>query len=116
MAEVKKILAQVAPTSGVGNYFATVPDAKAWVISTVIICNGGSASTFRLHAVYAGDGSAAQKNRLYYDTAIPANDTFTLTLGITLSNADQLYCDVGSNNFSINVFGVEIDQTNVYLP
>jgi hypothetical protein len=116
MAEVKKILAQVAPVSGVGNYFATVPDSKAWIVSTVVICNGGAASTIRINAVNADDGLAAQKNRLYYDTVFPENETLPVTIGITLSNGDQLYCDVGSNNFAISVFGVEIDQTNVYSP
>lgn len=114
MAEIYKILAQVAPAAGIGNYFATVPNSKAWVISTVVVCNTGAATTFRLNAVYAGNGAAYQYNTLYYDTAIAANTTLNITIGITLSNADQLYCYSAAGTLAFSVFGVQKDQTNVY--
>ena len=72
------------------------------------LCNrGGTATTFRLSVAAAGAADAT-KQYLYYDVSLPANDTFTATVGITLATTDVLRAYAGSANVSVNAFGVEV--------
>lgn len=110
-----KILGQSNPVAVTGTIIYTVPDSKATVVSSLVVCNRGVAGSFRIYVTYAGN-IPGLKDYLYYDVAIAANDTFTATLGITLSNADYISVYSSTANFSFSVFGVEKDQANVYAP
>ena len=103
-----KVLGQSAPAATTATNIYTVPASTETVISTIIIANrAASAGTFRLSV--RPDG-ATQTDAMYcaYDVPIAANDSTTLTLGITLDAADviTLYCS--SADMSVNVFGTEI--------
>ena len=108
MANAYKVLAQSAPAATTATDVYTVAASTEAVISTMIIANrAASAGTYRISV--RPDG-AAQSNLHYiaYDVPVAANDSTTLTLGITLNAADviTLYCS--SADMSINVFGTEI--------
>jgi hypothetical protein len=108
MANAYKVLAQSAPSATTATDVYTVPAATETVISTVIIANrAASAGTFRL-SVRPNGGT--QTNAMYcaYDVPVAANDSTTLTLGLTLDATDviTLYCS--SADMSVNVFGTEI--------
>ena len=45
---------------------------------------------------------------LYYDTAIPANDTFVATIGLTLGAADVIRVYATLATLTFQVHGVEI--------
>lgn len=108
MANAYKVLAQSAPSATTATDVYTVPSATETVISTVIIANrAGTAGTFRLSIRPNG---AAQTNAMYlaYDVPIAANDSTTLTLGLTMDAADVLTAYVSSGDMSVNVFGTEI--------
>ena len=78
------------------------------MISTIIIANrAATAGSFRLSVRPNG---ASQTNAMYcaYDVPIAANDSTTLTLGITMDAADVLTAYCSSADMSINVFGTEI--------
>lgn len=107
MADTIKVLAQSALSATTLTDVYTVPGATTTVVSSVTICNRGTATTFRLSVAIAG-GADANAQYLYYDLAIPANDTFALTLGVSLGAADVLRAYAGSANVSVNVFGVEL--------
>jgi hypothetical protein len=47
-------------------------------------------------------------NFLAYDTAIPANDSVIMTLGITLSGSCQIVVSGSTTDVSFNAFGSEI--------
>lgn len=114
--EIKKILGQSNPSATTGTIVYTVPDSKGAVISSIVVCNqAATAGTFRVYVTY-GAGAPVAKDYLYYDVAIPANDTFSAVLGITLSNADFISVYASSVNMSFNIFGAEFDQTNVFAP
>ena len=114
--EIKKILGQSNPSATTGTIVYTVPDLKGAVVSSIVVCNqAGTAGSFRVYVTY-GAAAPTQKDYLYYDVAIPANDTFSAVLGITLSNEDFISVYASSATMSFNVFGVEFDQTNVYAP
>lgn len=109
MANAYKVLAQSDPTAETATDVYTVPAATEAVLSTVIIANrAATANTFRLSI--RPDGAAqADEHYIAYDVPIAANDSTTLTLGITLDAADVLTVYTGASaDISVNVFGTEI--------
>ncbi len=103
-----KVLAQSAPAATTATNVYTVPPTTETVISTIVIANrAAAAGTFRLSVRPNG---ASQTNAMYcaYDVPIAANDSTTLTLGITMDAADVLTAYCSSADMSINVFGTEI--------
>ena len=108
MANAYKVLAQSAPSATTATDVYTVPAATETVISTVIIANrAASAGTFRL-SVRPNGGTQTDAMYCAYDVPVAANDSTTLTLGLTLDATDviTLYCS--SADMSVNVFGTEI--------
>jgi len=104
-----KTLGQVDLTTTNLTAVYTVPSATEAVLSTVILANRtGSATTFRI-AVRPDGASIANSHYLAYDVPLAANDSTTLTLGITLDAADVFDVAAGdADAISVNVFGTEI--------
>ena len=103
-----KVLAQSAPSATTATDVYTVGSGLEVVVSTIIIANrANTAGTFRLSVRPNG---ASQTDAMYiaYDVPIAANDSTTLTLGITMDAADVLTAYCSSGDMSINVFGTEI--------
>ena len=103
-----KVLAQSAPSATTATDVYTVGSGLEVVVSTIIIANrANTAGSFRLSIRPNG---ASQTNAMYiaYDVPIAANDSTTLTLGITMDAADVLTAYCSSADMSINVFGTEI--------
>lgn len=108
MANAYKVLAQSAPVATTATDVYTVPSSTEAVISTIIIANrAGTAGTYRLSVRPNG---AAQSNQHYiaYDVPIAANDSTTLTLGITVDASDVITAYCSSADMSVNIFGTEI--------
>jgi len=106
--ETKKVLGQSHPNATTATTVYTVPASTQAVVSSIVICNqSATATTFRIWIAVngAGDGNTQY---LYYDVSLPGNDTFVITIGITLGAADLIRAYVGAATVSINVFGVEI--------
>ena len=103
-----KNLGQSAPSATTETTIYTVPAATEAVISSIVVCNrSGAADTFRI-AHNVGGGATATKDYLCYGHRIGANDTVTLTLGITMAAFDTLKVYAGTANLSFNVYGTEI--------
>ena len=103
-----KVLAQSAPSAATATDVYTVGSGVETVISTIIIANrAASAGTFRL-SVRPNGGT--QTNAMYcpYDVPVAANDSTTLTLGITMDAADVITVYCSSADMSVNIFGTEI--------
>ena len=103
-----KVLAQSAPSATTATDVYTVGSGVETVISTIIIANrAATAGTFRL-SVRPNGGT--QTNAMYcaYDVPVAANDSTTLTLGITVDAADVITVYCSSADMSVNVFGTEI--------
>jgi hypothetical protein len=73
----------------------------------VIANRAATAGSFRLSVRHNG-ATQADQHYLAYDVPIAANDSTTLTLGITMDAADVLTFYASSADQSINVFGTEI--------
>lgn len=109
MAETIKVLGQAALTAEIDTDVYTVPSATSAVVSTLVVCNrAAAANTFRI-AVRPAGATIANQHYVAYDVAIAANDSTTLTLGITLGAADVVTVYGGAaSTISVNVFGTEI--------
>jgi len=108
MANVYKVLGQSAPAATTDTNVYTVPAATEAVVSTIIIANrAATAGSFRL-AVRPNGAAISNSHYIAYGVAIAANDSTTLTLGITLDAADVITAYCSSADMSVNVFGTEI--------
>jgi hypothetical protein len=109
MAVTTRILGQSAPSATTLTDVYTVASGKQATVSSVTVANrAATATTFRLSVASAGEADAL-KHYLYYDVPLPANDSFTATIGITLAATDKLRIYVGAANVSVNCFGAEED-------
>lgn len=108
MATTYKNLGQSAPAATTPTDLYTVPALTQAVASSFIVCNrGNTATTFRLSRSVGG-GATANKDYLYYDVTIPANDTFIATIGLTLGAADKVRVYAGNGNLSFSLDGMEV--------
>lgn len=103
-----KVLAQSAPSATTATDIYTVASATQVVISTITVCNrGATTSTYRI-AIRPNGATLANQHYITYDANVPANDTITLTLGMTADAADVVTVYASTANLSFNLFGTEI--------
>jgi hypothetical protein len=108
MAETVKVLAQLAPSATTLTDLYTVPGATSAVVSSLVVCNRGSVdTTFRVAVAVAGAVDAT-KQYIYYDTAVPGNDSYAVTIGKTFAATDVVRVYAGNGNLSFNLFGSEL--------
>ena len=108
MANAYKVLGQSAPAATTATALYTVPAATEAVISTIVVANrAATAGSFRL-SVRPNGATQANEHYLAYDVPIAANDSTTLTLGITVDATDVITVYASSADMSFNVFGSEI--------
>jgi glucose-6-phosphate dehydrogenase assembly protein OpcA len=108
MPQTHKVLGQSNPAATTLTTLYTVPSSTSAVVSTITICNlASSATTYRI-AVRPAGASIANQHYLTYDAALPANDTATLTLGVTLAATDVISVYAGSASVAFSAYGVEI--------
>jgi hypothetical protein len=102
-----KILAQAASATADTSFY-TVPAATETVVSTITICNRGTASaTYSINTRIDGTATGVT-NALASNASIPANDTIALTLGITMNASDQISLSASNTNLTFQAFGAEI--------
>lgn len=108
MAVVYKVLGQSNPAATTATTLYTVPASTSTVVSTITICNQASSSdTYRIAIRPAGAALAAQ-HYIAYNSVIPAYDSISLTVGITLATTDVVTVYAGTTNLSFSLFGSEI--------
>ena len=108
MASTYKVLAQSAPSATTNTDVYTVGSGKSAVVSTITVCNrAASSATYRI-AIRPAAATLANQHYIVYDTTVPANDTISLTLGVTLAATDVVTVYASTANLSINLFGAEI--------
>lgn len=107
MADVIKVLGQVAPAATTTTTLYTVPNLNQTTVSSLVICNrtGGSLS-YRV-SVHVADAATDDKQYLYYDKTLAANETFSAVLGLTLNQSDVVKVYASNTGLSFNMFGVE---------
>lgn len=108
MATTYKVLGQSAPSATTATTLYTVPASTNTVVSTITVANRGvAAGSYRL-AIRPAGASLANQHYIAFDVPINANDTTSLTIGITLEATDIITVYASSADFSFNAFGSEI--------
>ena len=108
MPTVYKVLGQSAPSATTDTSLYTVPSATSSVVSTIAVANRAATSaTFRIAIRPAGE-TIANKHYIAYGSTVAANDSITLTLGISLATTDVITVYASTANLSFNAFGVEV--------
>jgi glucose-6-phosphate dehydrogenase assembly protein OpcA len=108
MATTYKVLGQSAPAATTATTLYTVPASTSAVVSTINVCNRAVTNdTFRV-AVRPAGATLATSHYIAFDTAIPANDTISLTIGVSLATTDVITVYAGTANLTFAAFGAEI--------
>lgn len=109
MAINYKVLGQSNPGMTTETTLYTVPSNTQAVVSTLTVCNQASSNTtFRIAVRPSGDGSTTAKHWIVYGATIAANDTTTLTLGMSLGAGDKIQIYAATSTMSFTAFGSEI--------
>ncbi len=107
MANALKVLGQSAPGAASLTDIYTVPALTTAVASSIVVCNrSATPTTFRV-AVRPAGGAIANQMYLYFDVAIPGNDTFIATVGISLATTDVVSVYATLATVSFTLFGQE---------
>lgn len=108
MATNYKVLGQVAPSATTATTAYTVPSSTETVVSTIAVCNRGATSaTYRI-AIRPDGATLADQHYIAYDTAITANNSTMITIGVTMNAADVVTVYASNANLSFSLFGSEI--------
>ena len=105
--ETIHVLGQLMPAAATLLPLYTVPTGKSAVISTITVCNQGTATTFRL-AVAPGGAADATAQYICRDVPLAANEPYPVTIGITLAAGDIVRVSSVSGNVSFGAYGSEI--------
>jgi hypothetical protein len=108
MAIAYKVLGQSNPTIYTMTQLYVVPTGANTIVSTLAICNQAVTATTVNVAVIPGGGTLTSQNYIMANTALAANDTITLTMGMTMGASDVLSVSTGSSTVSFTAFGSEI--------
>ena len=110
MADSLKVLGQVDTAATTVTTLYTVPNLTQTTVSSIVVCNRtGSAITMRI-SVHVEGASADDKQYLYYDKSVAANDTLNIVIGITLNQTDVVKVYASATNMSFNMFGCETKE------
>lgn len=108
MATTYKVLGQSNPAATTATTLYTVPASTSTIVSTITICNQGIVNdTYRIAIRPAGETLTA-KHYIAYNGVIPAYDSISLTIGITLATTDVVTVYADTSTLSFNLFGSEI--------
>ena len=110
MADILKVLGQVDTAATTVTTLYTVPDMTQTTVSSIVAANRtGSAITFRL-SIHVGGAGADDKQYLYYDKSVAANDSLLIVIGITLNQTDVVKVYASAVDMSFNIFGCETKE------
>ena len=108
MPAAYKVLGQSNPSATTLTTLYTVPASTSAILSTVAVANlASTTASFRL-AISVNGAAIANAQYLAYDSALLANDSVYLTLGVSLSAGDVVSVYGSSANIAFSAFGTEI--------
>jgi hypothetical protein len=108
MAIIYKVLGHNNPAATTATTLYTVPAGTSAVVSSLNVCNqAATAGTFRI-AIRPAGATLTTSHYLSYDTILPANDTVSLNIGMSLATTDVITVYASSANVSFILFGTEL--------
>ena len=108
-----KVLGQVNPATSTTTALYTVPASTNAIVSTITICNQAATGSTYSIAVRPGGATLDPKHYINYNATIPALDTISLTMGLTLAPTDVISVIANNSSTSFNVFGTQVTETLV---
>lgn len=118
MANEYRNIAQISPGAGAGTDLYTCPASTSAIVSTLVVCNQNATNQTIRVSVRSGTaasgagtanlGSAAAPSTsayVLYDTLVYAKSSLTLTLGITLTEAEVITVYASGTGVSFLLFG-----------
>jgi hypothetical protein len=108
MPTAYKVLGQQYPTAATATTLYTVPASTQTVISTITICNLGSAADTVRVAIRAAGAALSNEDYILYEEAIAANSMMSITAGLTLAATDVVTVYTTAGTCAFNAFGSEI--------
>jgi hypothetical protein len=107
MSDVIKVLGQIAAAATTPETLYTVPNLAQTTTSSLVICNRtAGALTYRVSVRVNGAGTD-NKQYLFYDKSLAANDSFAAILGLTLNQGDVVATYASATGLTFSLFGVE---------
>ena len=108
MATIYKVLGQSSPSATTETALYTVPSATSAIGSSIIIANRSTTVAYFRVSIAVGGAATSNKDYIYYDLPIGANDTFIATIGITLATTDVVRVYSSNTNLSFSLYGSEL--------
>jgi hypothetical protein len=108
MPTTYKVLGQSYPTANTDTALYTVPSSTSAVISTVSICNIGTAEDAVFLSIRPNGETLANKHYVLFNELLSAGQNLSLTLGITLGDTDVVTIKSANGTCSFNAFGTEL--------
>ena len=103
-----KVLGQSNPAATTATTLYTVPASTQTVVSTISVCNqAASSGTYRI-AIRPSGAALTTSQYIAYDSAIAANNSTMITIGVTLNAIDVITVYASSATMSFSAFGSEI--------
>ena len=103
-----KVLGQLAAAATTEEALYAVPASSSTVVSSIVIANrGATAATYRLAVKPTAATTLATNHYLAYDVSLAANDSVSLTLGITLAATNAIRTYASNTNLTFTAFGSE---------
>lgn len=107
MANFYKVLGQVDATGGSEDVLYTVPEWTQVKAVSFVACNRGpSARSFRLRVKVNGEADD-DKQFVYYDKEVKADESFVATVEIMLGPMDVVAVYSSNADMSFGLFGLE---------
>ena len=107
MATTRKVLGQVAPSATTDTTLYTVPAATSTVCSSLGVANRGEVTALVRVAVRVAGAALANQQYILYDVAVPPQDTYIGTVGLTLAATDVVTVRASTADVSFSLFGEE---------
>jgi hypothetical protein len=108
MAFSYQILGQTSPTATTNTDLYTVPAANSAIVSTLAVCNQNSSAISYRVAARKNGAALSTDHYIIYNGTIPANDTVTLTFGMSLAATDIITVYANTANVSFTLFGTQV--------
>ena len=103
-----KILGQSAPSATTDTTLYTVPSATQVVISSIVVCNRGSANaTFRI-ALRPNGATLANSHYIAFDETVVANQSTFLKFGGSIDASDVITVRASTADVTFSAFGCEV--------
>ena len=108
MATTYKVLGQANPAASTATTLYTVPATTSTVVSSLNVCNlTTTPASFRV-AVRPAGATLANTHYLTYDTVLPASDSISMSLGLTLATTDVVTVSANTTSVNFSLFGTEL--------